>query len=356
MTNNINKFINEEPKKVLIIKQRQLGDVLMGTAAIQAFKEKFPNAQVDFLTEKKCLPIVENNPYINKIYVIDKKEQSSIFKQISFYKNIAKNNYDTVIALQTLPRVILQVLFSKAKYKLGPYSKTYKNLLFTHLTRIEEDYPALENIEILKPFNILKPSKITGHFYLTENDKEKAREILLENNLKEDNILIVIDPSHKDFRRAYPPKHYVKLLNYIQEKIPQAVFYFSYAPGEENQVRDCVDGLNDMSRTIILDKCPPLSVSAAIVAQADYHIGACSFPRHLAVSFAIPSTSLIGISHTNWDYPEEKHLVVKTSLDCQPCANHRKCHNPRCMYELYPELIQDKVVEHIMKFTEKNSI
>ncbi len=356
MSNMIQK-IKDEPKKVLIIKQRQLGDVLMGTASIEALKKAFPNVQIDFLTEKKCAPILANNPHINNLYLIDKKEQNSFLKQILFYKKIAKNNYDTVIALQTLPRVILQVLFSKAKYRLGPYSKAYKNILFTHLVKVNKDYPAIENIEILAPFGIEKPEKITGKLYLTDNDIAKAKKLLSENGFDYADVenkskkLIVADLTHKDFRRAYPPAHYTKLINYIQEKIPNAYFYFPYAPGEEEQIENCTTDIIAKDRIIIPRECPPLSVSAAITSLANYQMGACSYPRHLAVSFDTPSTSFIGISHTNWDYKSDRHLVVRAGIDCQPCLNHRKCHNPRCMYELLPELIQDKIVEHILKYS-----
>ncbi len=350
---NKNNIINEVPKKVLIIKQRQLGDVLMGTAAIQAFKEAFPEASIDFLTEKKCLPIVEHNPYINNLFVIDRKQENSFSKQIAFYRNIAKNNYDTVIALQTLPRVLLQVFFTKAKYKVGPYSKAYKNLLFTHLTKIEKDYPAIENIEILKPFGIKKPSLITGKFYLSEEDRKIAKNILSENGYNfenADNKLIMIDLTHKDYKRAYPPHHYTKLLNHIHKEIPNSFFYFPCAPGEEEQVKACTKEIIAKDRFIIPKKSPTLSQSAAIMSMSNYHIGACSYPRHLAVSFDIPSTSLIGISHTNWDYKSDKHLVVRANRDCQPCKNHRACNNPLCMTELYPELIQERIVEHIKKY------
>ncbi len=346
-------MIEEEPQKILVIKQRQLGDVLMGTAAIEALKKKFPNASIDFLTEKKCQPIVAHNPNIDNIFLIDRDKQSSFSKQVTFYRKVAKNNYDTVIALQTLPRVLMQVLFSEAKYKVGPYSKHYKNVLFTHLTKIEKDYPAIENIEILRPLGIEKPSLITGTFYLNATERAEAKNLLLDYGYdieNSDKKLIMVDLTHKDFRRAYPPLHYANLLNYINKNVSDSIFYFPCAPGEEDQVKAITQCLENQNSFIVPKKIPSLAVSAAIMSMADYHIGACSYPRHLAVSFDIPSTSLIGISHENWDYKSDRHLVVRTSLDCQPCVDHRKCSDPRCMKELYPELIQEKVVEHIKKY------
>ncbi len=349
-------LITETPKKILLIKQRQLGDVLMGTYAIQLLKEKFPQAQIDFLTEKKCAAIVAKNPYLSNVYIFDKKEQSNIFKQIAFYKKIAKNGYDTVIALQTLPRVMLQVFFSKAKYKLGPQSKPYKDRLFTHITKTELDYPAIDNAHILSPLGITKPSIGKGTFFIDENDKENARKLLESFNFPKDKLLIILDVTHKDFRRGYPVEHYTKLANYIQNSLEDVYFYLISAPGEEEQISAFIEKIEHKDRIISPTKCPPLEVSAALMSMADYHIGACSFPRHLAVSFDIPSTSLISISIENWDYPEEKHLVHRINLPCKPCEEPKKCFNPRCINELYPELIQEKTLQHIKEHTKiKNS-
>lgn len=352
----MNSIITEIPQKILVIKQRQLGDVLMGTLALEELRKAYPDAQIDFLTEKKCAPIVENNPFINSVYLIDKQKENTIFKQIKFYRTIAKNKYDTVIALQTLPRVLLQVFFSKAKYRLGPYSKGYKNHLFTHTTTIEKNYPALENLEILKLLNIKPSSKMTGTFFLTDEDKTKAQNILKIYGLEENKRLITIDATHKDFRRAYPTPYYIQVLNYIQENIPDVYFFFLAGPGEASQVEACIKGIKDKDRIIFPKETPALNLSAAIMAEADYHIGACSFPRHLAVSLDIPSASLISISHTNWDIPDERHIVFRVDLPCKPCYTHRKCQNPRCINELYPDLIQDDLVKHILKYTKNKEI
>ncbi len=350
-----NEIIQEIPKKILVIKQRQLGDVLMGTLAISALKEKFPEAQIDFLTEKKCEAIVKKNPYLTNIYTIDKKEQSNIFKQIAFYKKIARNKYDTVIALQTLPRVMLQVCFSKARYKLGPKSKAYKDWLFTHKTQTELEYPAIDNVHILSPLGIEKPIIGKGTFYIDDEDREKAKILLESYAFPAHKRLITLDVTHKDFRRGYPVEHYTKLANYIQNNLEDVYFYIMSAPGEEEQVSAFIEKIVHKDRLISPKQCPPLEVSAALMSLADYHIGACSFPRHLAVSLDIPSTSLISISIENWDYPDKKHLVHRIDLPCKPCDHPKKCFNPRCINELYPELIQEKTLEHIKEHTFKKN-
>ncbi len=349
------EIIKETPQKILLIKQRQLGDVLMGTLAIEALKEKFPHAQIDFLTEKKCKAIVKKNPYITNVFTIDKQEQSTIFKQIAFYRSIAKNNYDTVIALQTLPRVMLQVLFSKAKYKIGPQSKAYKDWLFTHTTKTELEYPAVDNVHILSPLGIIKPQIGKGAFFIDNEDKERAKQLLKEHNFPAKKRLITLDVTHKDFRRGYPVEHYTKLANHIQNNLEDVYFYIMSAPGEEEQVAAFIEKIEHKGRLILPKNCPPLEVSAALMSLADYHIGACSFPRHLAVSLDIPSTSLISISIENWDYPDERHLVHRIDLPCKPCEEPKKCFNPRCINELYPELIQDKTLQHIIEHTKTKS-
>jgi len=50
------------PERALFIQLRRIGDILMCTPAVRAFKKKYPNCTLDFLTEHP--DVLQGNPRI----------------------------------------------------------------------------------------------------------------------------------------------------------------------------------------------------------------------------------------------------------------------------------------------------
>ncbi|NCS87746.1 MAG: glycosyltransferase family 9 protein, partial [Ignavibacteria bacterium] len=57
--------------KILIINLDAMGDVLMTTAQLPALKRKFPESTIYWVTLKIASKLLENNPYIYKIFNFD---------------------------------------------------------------------------------------------------------------------------------------------------------------------------------------------------------------------------------------------------------------------------------------------
>ena len=57
--------------KILLIKQTSLGDVLHITPVIRALKKWKEDCQIDVIIDKRAVSILENSPYINKLYILD---------------------------------------------------------------------------------------------------------------------------------------------------------------------------------------------------------------------------------------------------------------------------------------------
>jgi ADP-heptose:LPS heptosyltransferase len=76
--------------KILVVLFRTLGDVLMGTTVVRAIKHKYPDSQIDFITDTPSVNLLEGNPDISNIIVA-----SNYFEVMSKYSK----NYDKVYKL-----------------------------------------------------------------------------------------------------------------------------------------------------------------------------------------------------------------------------------------------------------------
>ena len=53
--------------KILIIKFRNIGDVLLSTPLVSNIKYHYPNSEIDFALNEGCEDMIINNPNIEKI-------------------------------------------------------------------------------------------------------------------------------------------------------------------------------------------------------------------------------------------------------------------------------------------------
>ncbi|MBN2093691.1 glycosyltransferase family 9 protein [candidate division KSB1 bacterium] len=70
-------------KKILILNLDHLGDVLMTTAQLPAIKRSFPESYIAWATLKNAVPLLQNNPYLDRIFVWD-DETRMILRNMHF--------------------------------------------------------------------------------------------------------------------------------------------------------------------------------------------------------------------------------------------------------------------------------
>jgi heptosyltransferase-2 len=105
-------------KKFLLIQTAFIGDVILASPLISELNRLFPNSQIDFLLRKGNESLLENNPFLNKVLVFDKKNKK--FKNsLQLIREIRKEKYDEVINLHRFASTGFITAFSGARFKVG---------------------------------------------------------------------------------------------------------------------------------------------------------------------------------------------------------------------------------------------
>lgn len=294
--------ITELPQNILLIQQRQLGDVVVTTPVFEAVKKKFPHAKLTFLTEPKCVPLVEKDPYLDEIIAFPK--HGSFFEQLAFYWNLHKKHFDVAADMQQLPRCQLAMLFSGAKCRLSFAPRHwYRKLLYTHCEvpeNTENDYTSFSKTRIFAPLGLI-PEEMKPKLYVTEEEKENVREILSVLGITEKTPFITLDATHKHPKRRW--KYYKELVQAILRQYPQFKFFVIRAPGEDEQVKY----LLEMEPKRVLMPQNPLSLrgTMACMSFASFHIGNTSAPEHMALALNIPALIILSETGAFWHYDPE---------------------------------------------------
>lgn len=98
------------PKKILIIRFSSIGDIVLTTPVVRCLKQQL-GAEIHYLTKQQFLPLLEANPYIERIFTIKKNV-------LEVLPSLREEGYDYVIDLHKNLRT-MQVrigLFFKPKW------------------------------------------------------------------------------------------------------------------------------------------------------------------------------------------------------------------------------------------------
>jgi len=102
-------------KKVLIIRFSSIGDIVLTTPVLRCLKKQLPEAKIHFCTKAHYKNLVENNPYLDKIHLL----QDSIGE---LKKELMVEKFDFIIDLHSNIRTLM------IKASLGVKSRTYNKL------------------------------------------------------------------------------------------------------------------------------------------------------------------------------------------------------------------------------------
>jgi heptosyltransferase-2/heptosyltransferase-3 len=345
---NLNDLASIHPQRILVCQLRQIGDVILTSHIPQLLKKRFPDAAIDFFTEKKCAPILENNPYIAEIKILDKSRLTHFGKELAAYWNIARNNYDMVIDFQQLPRCRFVVLFSQAPVRLTLSPPWYNRWLYSHWVNPGNDHPVIRKAKILSPLGVRWKGEMPN-LYLTRQETEWAQSWLLEHGIhKPDDMPVSVAPTHRCPTRRWPSGYYGELIRLAVQKNSRLKFILFHGPGE----RACVEKVRDVARCpqncILPDSMLSIRQMAAIMANIHMHIGNCSAPRHCALAVDTPSLTIVGSAGSGWTFPSPKHVHISQGLSCQPCKQSScRLGNIACMKKLSPSKVLDEFWVHL---------
>lgn len=336
------------PRRILVCQQRQIGDALLTTPALELLKQRFPQAELHLFTEKKCEPLLRGNPHIDAFELLDKAEQPTLFAQLAWYRRVTAQGYDLLVDFQQLPRCRMLARFSRARVRLSFPAPWHRPWLYTHTTPTRPGYAAAAKVSLLTPLGIEwhgEPPRI----YLTDAERTDASRLLADLGLRPGERLVTVDPTHRRASKRWPAASYAALLDRLGEARPHLRFLLLRGPGEDDEVRALRAACARPERVLLPGVPPDLRLSAACMAHASLHVGNCSAPRHMAVALDVPSLVIPGASGPEWTFPATpqafpRHVELRPALPCAPCSRV-DCSDPRCLTLVTPAQAADAALE-----------
>ncbi|MEI0489275.1 glycosyltransferase family 9 protein [Brachyspira pulli] len=346
--------------KILLIKQTSLGDVLHMTPVIRALKKWNKDCTIDVVTDKRALGILENNPYINKLYVLDiYKYENEIFKSpllffstirdfFSHIKEVRKEHYDIAMDLQGLERsvIFLYLCHAKKKYAKGKWfglkSNYYKDInaivgLLSFLKFIDcpDDGTDLD---------YFLPDNIADEF----NKKVEHIKYSINSNFNINKEYIVFSPFSRWDTKDLSVKKSREIIEEIQ-KLKDIQIVLSATSDYEKECADISEGFNNVLNSAGLFNLPEL---AYLIKNSKGMVTVDSFPMHTGCAFQKPLIAIFGPTSEVRVGPIAKNSETMRveNLECARCYKRKNCpHNHICIENIDAKILAKRFIEKIEK-------
>jgi heptosyltransferase III len=340
-----------KPKRILVIKLKQPGDVLVSTPVISALKDAWPDSHLTYLVPKGTEAMVAGHPGLDDLMVVDRRG-GTWRETLGFIRRLRQARFDVVLELSGGDRGAICSWLTGARERLGfahprqPYWQ--RRGCFTRLLPRPpvKMHMVDQNLAAVRALG-LTPVRPRLQFFWDAQVEQRIQDLLATLGLNA-KPFIVMHPGAGWRFKCWTAAGYARVIEAFQENwgLP-VVLTGTQAPHEQ----ELLDAVRHECRVAPVNLSGRLSLKelGALIARARLFFGMDSAPMHLAAAVQTPAAALFGPSGVfNWGPWGEGHLVVKKDWDCLPCGRDG-CEGSkisRCLTELTPEEVLGELSRH----------
>jgi lipopolysaccharide heptosyltransferase II len=299
-------------RKILVIKLRAIGDVLLSTVVLNNLRKAFPSAAIDFLTEPPARDVVDGHPAVNRTIVYDLSRQGPV----GYLTQIRRERYDLVFDLFGNPRTALLTRASGARHRVG-YAFRGRQYAYNVVVRGRGDtvHNTQFNLDALEAVGIPVVDRSLA-FPLRPEDLDYVQEFVRNAGLFT-NPIVALNTSGGWYTKRWPLERFAELADRIAAELGASIV-LTWGPGQKEDAKR-VGSL--MTRPAFVPPPTTLRQLAALLQRCAFMVTNDSGPMHIAAAVGTPVLGIYGPTNPLLQGPYgQGHLVVRQEgLECLSC-------------------------------------
>jgi len=320
-------------RRVLVIKLRHHGDVLLASPVFSVLKRAAPLAEIDALIYRETAPMLAGHPAISLLHTIDRSlKRRGIVAQAGgewrLLRALRSRHYDLVVHLTEHPRGAWLKHLCGARHAVARERDDagwWWRVSFPHrylLPRATPRHTVETNLDALRRIGWW-PGEDDKALVLVPGVEAQARAAaLLEAHGLARRGFILVHPGSRWLFKCWPATATAALLDRLASGGWPLVLTGAPDPAE----LALVTAIRAATRAAVVDLSAQLSLPelAALIGAARLFIGVDSAPMHIAAAMGTPVVALFGPSgDAEWGPWHVPHRVVaSTAHPCRPCGNN----------------------------------
>ncbi len=223
-------------KKILVIQNKRIGDVLLSSVIANNIKKVFPSSEITFFAYNYTTGVLENNPHIERIIAVEEKKLKRLPYLFSTILKLRAENFDVIFDPYAKFQSRMICLGSGAKYRIG-FKREHKKLklpFYTHAInfKLKATLPCGRGIEdrinLIQSVFTLEQVDYEPKIYLTEEEKNS-------NDLGAiQQPVIMLGVLGSTPQKSMPYEYIAEIIDFITEHYHVTIL-FNYAPHQKSE-------------------------------------------------------------------------------------------------------------------------
>lgn len=340
--------------KILLVRLREIGDVVFTTPAISAIRRRFPDARISYVVEPHAAAVVAHNPNLNDVIVARRRRgPAGLAGDIMLGRRLRRASFQLAIDFHGGPRGSLLTWLSGAATRIG-YDTPGRGWMYTaRVPRPREIRPrhAVQNQwDLLAPLGI--PASDAPDFPVEMPPDPSAVSSVAARLAgagigHNDRVIVVHVSAGNPFRR-WPLPAFSTVIAMLALRDARRRVVVTSGPSDRHAAARAIEqarSLLEPAEASRIAACTEFSLDElrALMDRAALFIGGDSGPMHIAATSTVPIVGLYGptlpVRSQPWRAPGLiAEAVGVEGLPCRPC-DQRRCvpGDYRCLGWLRPE-------------------
>jgi ADP-heptose:LPS heptosyltransferase len=275
--------------RILVIRLRRLGDLLLATPTLRAIRLAYPAARIEVLAQAGFHQVLAGNPYIDDVLVLE----PGFAAWTRLLVICRQRKYDAVLDLQSSSRSAPFVLASCARIRVGWQKQSGRDWVYNRLVPGWNDpiYVARNTLRMAAAIGVPPQQDLHLELAVSAAERANAARLFTSAGIDPARPIIGLSVVASSAYKAWPLESYAALADrLIATHGAQVVF--THGPGELEQVRAVVKlmrqrpALWDYGQTTIQGL-------GALYERCHLWIGNDGGPKHIATAAGCPTIVII---------------------------------------------------------------
>jgi heptosyltransferase-3 len=297
--------------RILLIKLRHHGDMLLTTPVINTLKNQYPDAEIDVLMYQETRDMLACHPAIHQLFTIDRQWKKlgirrHMTHEIALAKQLMHRHYDLVVNLADQWRSAIITRLTGARLRLGfDFAKRQNKIWrWCHNQLVTTDnHNSLHTVE--QNLSILAPLALPTLLYdvtmsYSEQDSQAVQQCLQQQGIN--GAFIVIQPTSRWFFKCWTEEKMAQTINALSAQ-GYCLVLTSGPDAKEREMVKRIQALSADAHVVSLAGQLTLRQLAALIDKASLFIGVDSVPMHMAAALKTPLVALFGPSKLTFWHP-----------------------------------------------------
>lgn len=313
--------------KILIIKLRYIGDVLLSTPVAANLRHHFPASYIAMVVNRGTEEVLRYNPHLNAVISLDRsKIKGNLVNRmqsvLNYISRIRKEKFDLVVDLTDGDRGAILSFLSGAPLRVGYNAEgKIRGRLYTRI--VHPLGSLIHNVEYqleaVRAIGLPIHSKRLELRWGEEEDRS-VQKWLMTKGLA-DHPFVTAHPGARWWFKQWPLDRFAFLAESLREQFGLETVFLV---GEKEQ-EELKEIQRYMRRPFIVAEGLTLLQLTALIQRSRLFVGNDNGPMHIAAAVGTPVVALFGSSDPKvWGPWGEGHAILYKGVSCSPCT-HTGC-------------------------------